>query len=167
MSLVPSPLTLCGIRMQKRTLILLGAALSLGAQRLTALGAQATALPLAVTMAASPSLSATPTGAERILSQEHLERGLDCLKKKDALGAVQELLDSVRLDPGAVNFKALGTAYYQAGNVPKAVWAYRESLKRGPDDKVSALVRQLTGEQAPSLGAAAHPAQGNLGGAKR
>lgn len=167
MSLVPSP-TLSGMRMpKKRTLILMSAALSLGAQRLSALGVQAPALPLAVTTVASPNLSATPTGAERILSQEHLQRGLDCLKQKDDLGAVQELLDSVRLDPGAGNFKALGTAYYQSGNAPKAVWAYQESLKRRPDDKVSALLRQLTGAQAPSLGAAAHPAQGHPGRVKR
>ena len=151
--------------MREKTLIVLGAMAGLAVCSPGAAWAQAPAVPLAVTTAASPSLRATPTSAERILSEEHLERGLDRLKGKDPLGAVQELLDSVRLDPGALNYKALGTAYYQSGNAPKARWAYQESLKRGPDDKVSALLRHLSAPAAPRVDAAA--AQGGRGGKKR
>jgi hypothetical protein len=101
--------------------------------------------PLAVTGAASPSQRATPTVAELVRSEKYLQAGLDALKAGAPQRAVQDLLDSVRLAPGADNYKALATAYYQAGNAPKAGWACRQSLKRRPDAKLQALADQLQG----------------------
>jgi hypothetical protein len=116
--------------------------------------------PLAVTAAAAAGVS--PTVGDLLRSQGYLQAGLEDLRANAADRAVQDLLDSVRLAPGAANYKALGTAYYQAGNLVKAGWAYRESLKRRPDARVQALAEQLPGAAmavsptaAPASGAAA------------
>jgi len=114
-----------------------------------AAGWAANDIPLAVTTLAHPSLRTTPTAAELALSQKYLDSGLAFLKKDQPERAVQELKDAVRLAPGADNYKALGTAYYQAGDKLKAAWAYRESLQLGPDPKVQALVDALEGKDHP------------------
>jgi tetratricopeptide (TPR) repeat protein len=103
-------------------------------------------IPLAVTTLAHPSLRSTPTTAELAQSERYLASGLAFLKKDQPERAVEELKDSVRLAPRAENYKALGTAYYQAGKTWKAAWAYRESLQLKPDAKVQALVDSLEGK---------------------
>jgi hypothetical protein len=108
--------------------------------------------PLAVTAHAAVQGALSPTAADQALSQQYLSKGLDCLKLGHANAAVQALLDSVRLAPGADNTKALGTAYYQVGNLPKAAWAYQQSLQWRPDARVRSLLDQL---QTPAPGAAA------------
>lgn len=106
-------------------------------------------IPLAVTTLAHPSLRKTPTAGELALSEKYLQAGLAFLNKDQPERAVQELKDSVRIAPAADNYKALGTAYYQAGDKLKAAWAYRESLQLGPDAKVQALVDALEGKDHP------------------
>jgi hypothetical protein len=106
-------------------------------------------IPLAVTTLAHPSLRTTPTGAELAQSDRYLKSGLEFLQKKAPARAVEELKDSVRMAPRAENFKALGTAYYEAGDTLKAAWAYRESLQLKPDAKVQALVDNLEGKDHP------------------
>jgi tetratricopeptide (TPR) repeat protein len=106
-------------------------------------------IPLAVTTLAHPSLRTTPTGGELAQSDRYLKSGLMFLQKKVPARAVEELKDSVRMAPRAENFKALGTAYYEAGDKLKAAWAYRESLQLKPDAKVQALVDNLEGKDHP------------------
>jgi tetratricopeptide (TPR) repeat protein len=106
-------------------------------------------IPLAVTTLAHPSLRTTPTAAEKGLSDKYLQSGLLFLKKDSPERAIQEFKDSVRIAPSAQNYKALGTAYFQAGDKLKAAWAYRESLQLGPDPKVQALVDSLEGKDHP------------------
>ena len=101
--------------------------------------------PLAVTGQAAAQRPLSPTAAEQALSDRFLNKGLDSLKVGHANEAVQALLDSVRLAPGADNTKALGTAYYQAGNLAKAAWAYRQSLQWKEDKRVRQLLDQLAG----------------------
>jgi hypothetical protein len=107
--------------------------------------------PLAVTTLARPSLSGTPTLGQQEESRRHLNAGLDLLKRNLPERAVQAFNDSVRLDPGADNYKALGTAYYQSGNRLKAAWAYGESLRYRADPNVQALADSLrAGDGAPA-----------------
>jgi tetratricopeptide (TPR) repeat protein len=106
-------------------------------------------IPLAVTTLAHPSLRVTPTDAERELSDRYLQNGLLFLKKNNPERAIQEFKDAVRIAPSAANYKALGTAYYQAGDKLKGAWAYRESLQLEPDPKVQALVDALEGKDHP------------------
>lgn len=113
------------------------------------LRAQPLDIPLAVTTLAHPSMRTTPTAAEKALSERYLRAGLEFLRKDAPERAVEELKDAVRLAPSADNYKALGTAYYQAGDKLKAAWAYRESLQLGPDEKVQALVDALEGRDHP------------------
>jgi len=106
-------------------------------------------IPLAVTGLAHPSLISTPTAGELRKSDEYLRAGLAFLKKNAPQRAVDEFNDSVHLAPRAENYKALGTAYYQAGNSAKAAWAYRQSLKLRPDAQVQALIDSLEGKDHP------------------
>lgn len=106
-------------------------------------------VPLAVTTLAHPSMRTTPTASEKALSEKYLRAGLAFLQKDAPQRAVQEFKDAVRLAPSAENYKALGTAYYQAGDKLKAAWAYRESLQLGADPKVQALVDALEGKDHP------------------
>jgi tetratricopeptide (TPR) repeat protein len=92
---------------------------------------------------AQPSHSATPTAGQRERSRKYLEAGLDYLDDGEPGRAVQVLKDSVRLAPGADNFKALGTAYAQSGDSLKAAWAYGESLRLIADPEVRALLDSL------------------------
>ena len=125
--------------------LLLAAMLLSGA----ALWADAMDIPLAVTGLAHPSLLSTPTAGELKKSDEYLKAGLMFLKKNTPRRAVDEFNDSVRLAPRAENYKALGTAYYQAGNSAKAAWAYRQSLQLRPDAQVQALIDSLEGKDHP------------------
>jgi tetratricopeptide (TPR) repeat protein len=106
-------------------------------------------IPLAVTGLAHPSLLTTPTAGELRKSDEYLKSGLAFLKKNMPQRAVDEFNDSVHLAPRAENYKALGTAYYQAGNSAKASWAYRQSLQLKPDTQVQALIDSLEGKDHP------------------
>lgn len=106
-------------------------------------------VPLAVTGMAHPSLRTTPTSGELKRSDEYLRSGLLFLKKNHVKRAIDDFNDSVRLAPRAKNFKALGTAYHQDGNIAKAAWAYRESLQLEPDPKVQALVDSFEGKDHP------------------
>jgi tetratricopeptide (TPR) repeat protein len=146
--------------MKPIAMIAICAAVGLAGARPAPVRADEADAPLAVTALAAPSLRATPSAVEQGLSDKYLRAGLDLLKKNALRQAVQALLDSVRLAPGADNYKALGTAYYQVGNAPKALWAYQESLERRPDAKVEALAEQLEGRpSAPqAVSAAAMPA---------
>ena len=131
--------------MKKLTLSLLGVlCLTAGFAR-----AEDDGIPLAVTTLAHPSLRTTPTDGELAQSDRYLKSGLLFLQKKAPARAVEELKDSVRMAPRAENFKALGTAYYEAGDKLKAAWAYRESLQLKPDVKVQALVDNLEGRDHP------------------
>ena len=93
-----------------------------------ALQAQEMDIPLAVTGSAHPVATSTPSVDELHKSDDYLKAGLSFLKKNLPLRAVDEFNDSVALAPRSENYKALGTAYYQAGNTHKAAWAYRQSL---------------------------------------
>lgn len=106
-------------------------------------------IPLAVTGVAHPSLNSTPTSGELKKSDEYLKAGLSFLKKNTPQRAVDEFNDSVRLAPRAENYKALGTAYYQAGNSARAAWAYRQSLQLKPDSQIQALIDSLEGRDHP------------------
>jgi hypothetical protein len=99
--------------------------------------------PLALTGLASAQGPVSPTAADQAQSQQYLAKGMDCLRLGHANAAVQALLDAVRLAPDADNTKALGTAYYQVGNLPKAAWAYQQSLQWRPDGRVQSLLDQL------------------------
>lgn len=114
-----------------------------------ALHAEGMDIPLAVTGLAHPSLITTPTAGELRKSDEYLKSGLTFLKKNMPQRAVDEFNDSVHLAPRAENYKALGTAYYQVGNAPKAAWAYRQSLQLKPDAQVQALIDSLEGKDHP------------------
>lgn len=103
--------------------------------------------PLAVTIPAHPTTSATPTAEQGALSRKYLASGLEFLRQGQPYKALQDFNDSVRLAPNAENFEALGMAYGQAGNEPKAAWALRESLRLKPDAKVQALLDSLSGRQ--------------------
>ena len=118
------------------------------------LSAADTDSPLAVTGQAAAQRPLSPTAADQALSDRFLNKGMGCLKQGRANEAVQALLDSVRLAPGADNTKALGTAYYQCGNLAKAAWAYRQSLQWKEDARVRALLAQLA---APSATPAPSP----------
>jgi Flp pilus assembly protein TadD len=119
--------------------------------------ADAADAPLALTCQASAQTAVSPTAADQALSDHYLALGMDSLKTGHASAALQQLLDSVRLAPGADNTKALGTAYYQLGNLPKAAWAYGQSLQWRPDLRVRALLEQLRAP-APTPTAAASAA---------
>ncbi|MES2201345.1 MAG: hypothetical protein V4498_03755 [candidate division FCPU426 bacterium] len=106
-------------------------------------------VPLAVTGLAHPSLISTPTGDEVRKSDDYLKAGLIFLKNNLPERAVSEFNDSVRMAPRAENYKALGTAYYQAGNQARAIWAYRQSIQLKPDEQVQALVDSLEGKDHP------------------
>ena len=99
--------------------------------------------PLALTCQAAAQAAVSPTAADQALSDHYLAMGMESLKTGHPNAALQQLLDSVRLAPGADNTKALGTAYYQLGNLPKAAWAYEQSLQWKPDLRVRALLDQL------------------------
>jgi tetratricopeptide (TPR) repeat protein len=99
--------------------------------------------PLALTGQAGAQAALSPTAADQALSQQYLSTGQDCLRQGHANAALQALLDAVRLAPDADNTKALGTAYYQLGNLPKAAWAYRQSLQWRPDGRVQSMLEQL------------------------
>ena len=117
---------------------------------LTALPALAVQdVPLAVTTLAHPSLRETPTAAQLKKSQSYLERGLKALSKQDYTRALEDFKDSVKIAPGADNYKALGTAYYQVNDKAKAAWAYRQSIQLRPDNEVQALVDSLEGRDDP------------------
>jgi len=117
-----------------------------------------TDVPLAVTGQAGAQGALSPTAADQALSDQYLNSGMESLRLGHAGAAVQALLDSVRLAPGADNTKALGTAYYQLGNLPKAAWAYEQSLQWRPDLRVRALLDQLRAPTpVPAPAAAATP----------
>jgi Flp pilus assembly protein TadD len=118
--------------------------------------AQDLQIPLAVTGSAKPLAMSTPTTEDLRKSDDHLKDGLAFLKNMLPLRAVDEFNESVALAPRAENYKALGTAYYQAGNTHKAAWAYRQSLALKPDAKLQALLDSLAGQGhgAQSCGAA-------------
>jgi Tfp pilus assembly protein PilF len=105
--------------------------------------------PLALTGQAQSQSPVSPTAADQALSDHYLALGMDNLRTGHADAALQQLLDSVRLAPGAENTKALGTAYYQLGNLPKASWAYQQSLQWKPDQRVQALLEQLRAAPTP------------------
>lgn len=92
---------------------------------------------------AQPSISATPTFGQRERSRRYLEAGQDYLNDGEPKRAIQAFKDSVRLAPGADNYKALGTAYAQSGDSLKAAWAYGESLRLIADPEVRALLDSL------------------------
>jgi tetratricopeptide (TPR) repeat protein len=92
---------------------------------------------------AQPTIRATPTFGQRERSRKYLDAGQDYLDAGEPKRAVQVLKDSVRLAPGADNFKALGTAYAQSGDSLKAAWAYGESLRLTADPEVRALLDSL------------------------
>ena len=92
---------------------------------------------------AQPSIGATPTFGQRGRSREYLDAGLDDLNAGEPKRAVQALKNSVRLAPGADNYKALGTAYAQSGDTLKAAWAYGESLRLIADPEVRSLLDSL------------------------
>jgi len=104
--------------------------------------------PLAVTILAQGGPRVTPSYSQSQLSRAYEQSGMAMLRQGDAQRAIQDFNDSVRLAPTAENFKALGTAYYQAGNHLKAAWAYRESLRLASDTRVQDLVDSLAGEDA-------------------
>jgi tetratricopeptide (TPR) repeat protein len=131
--------------MKRITFALVCAAFLAGA----ALHAEDDGIPLAVTTLAHPSLRTTPTAAELAQSDRYLKAGLAFLQKNVPDRAVEELKDSVRIAPRAENFKALGTAYFAAGDKLKAAWAYRESLQLRPDAKVQELVDSFEAKDHP------------------
>ena len=104
------------------------------------LGAAEAGAPLAVTVLAEPYQSAKPTAGQLATSQRDLQAGQGFLKDGQPQKAVQAFNDSVLLAPGAENYKALGMAYYQTGNLLKASWACTESLRLKPDPAVRALL---------------------------
>lgn len=106
-------------------------------------------IPLAVTGVAHPSLKVTPTGDQLLRSDDYLKSGLEMLKRQNYARAIADFQDSVRQAPRAENYKALGTAYYEAGKPLKASWAYRESLQLRSDPQVQALVDSIEGKDHP------------------
>lgn len=63
--------------------------------------------PLAVTTLAKPSPRGTPGRDQQEASRAFLDQGLELLRQNLPERAVQAFNDSVRLDPGADNYKAL------------------------------------------------------------
>jgi hypothetical protein len=90
-----------------------------------------------------PSFRTTPSPEESARSRTDLQTGLDFLRDGQPKRAADAFMDSVRLAPSAENFEALGTAFEQAGNSLKAVWAYGESLRLKADPQVQALLDSL------------------------
>lgn len=106
-------------------------------------GFSAEPTPTAVTTVFARPTYRTPTREARERADRYLRSGLGFLNGGQPERAVEELQRSVRAAPGPENFKALGTAYDQAGKGLKAAWAYRESLHLAPDTGVQSLLDSL------------------------
>ncbi|MGH7441751.1 MAG: hypothetical protein ACREKE_03645 [bacterium] len=65
--------------------------------------------------------------------------------------ALDVLRESVRLEPGAAGYAALGRAFEALGLQFKAAWAYRHSLHYAPDPALSVRLQALKDGKAEEL----------------